>query len=143
MELKIQYKYLHDVAVFLQDHVGAKGKKNIHRMRIVKALSDKYKEVSGEELTLLKEFAKTDENDELIRNEQGGFDMEDAKEFKKQQEALYEEYFVIKDENLQSALKTVEKLANDYDKELTGKEAEAHYILVEAFENQEEKGDEE
>ncbi|MFS0591988.1 hypothetical protein AB1L05_10335 [Cytobacillus horneckiae] len=62
--------------------------------------------------------------------------MEDAKEFKKQQEALYDEYFVIKDENLESALTTVKKLVNDYDMELTGKAAEAHFIIVEAFENQ-------
>ncbi|MEK4968619.1 hypothetical protein MKX29_13505 [Cytobacillus sp. FSL R7-0696] len=143
MELKIQHKHLKNVADFLQNDVGAKGKKNLHRMRIVKALGDKSNSVGEEELTLLKEYGKTDDDNELVLNEQGGIEMEDAKEFKKQQKALYDEYFVIKDDNLQSALKTVEKLVNDYGKELTGKAAEAHFILVEAFENEEEKGDEE
>ncbi|MBN6890060.1 hypothetical protein ACUXCC_005567 [Cytobacillus horneckiae] len=143
MELKIKCKDLYNVADFLQNHVGAKGKKNIHRMRIVNTLSEKYKKVAEEEFSLLKDFAKTDDNGEPIRTEHGGFDMEDSKEFKKQQDALYDEYFIIKDENLQSALKSVEKLVNDYDKELTGNAAEAHFILVEAFENQEGKGDEE
>lgn len=37
----------------------------------------------------------------------------------------------------------MKKLVNDYDKELTGKAVEAHFIIVEVFENQKEKGDEE
>lgn len=112
-------------------------------MRVVNVLAEKSKIVGEEELALLKEYGKTDEKDELVLNEQGGIRMEDAKEFKKQQEALYDELFVVDDKNLESALKTVEKLVNEYDKELSGKSAEAHFILCEAFENEEEKGDEE
>ncbi|MEK4966316.1 hypothetical protein MKX29_01195 [Cytobacillus sp. FSL R7-0696] len=143
MKLKIQHKHLSNVADFLQNQIGAKGKKNIHRMRIVNALATKNKLVGEEELALLKEYGKTDDDNELVLNEQGGIQMEDAKEFKKQQEALYDEFFVVDDKNLESALKTVEKLVNEYDKELSGKSAEAHFILCEAFENEEEKGDEE
>lgn len=143
MELKIQHKHLKDVADFLQNQVGAKGEKNIHRMRIVKAIDKKLKEVGEEELTLLKEYSKTDDKNELVLNNHGDIQLEDAKGFKKQQETLYDEYFVINDENLQSALKTVGKLVNEYDKELSGRAAEAHFILVEVFETQEEEGDEE
>ncbi|MEK4199108.1 hypothetical protein [Cytobacillus sp. FSL K6-0265] len=143
MELKIQHKHLNNVADFLKNQVSAKGKKNIHRMRIVNALATKSKLVGDEELALLKEYGKTDDDNELVLNDQGGIQMEDAKEFKKQQEALYEEYFVVDDKNLEPALKTVGKLVNEYDKELSGKFAEAHFILCEAFENEEEKGDEE
>lgn len=143
MNFKIQHKHLSNVADFLQNQVSAKGKKNIHRMRIVNAIATKNKLVGEEELALLKEYGKTDDDNELVLNEQGGIQMEDAKEFKKQQEALYDEYFVVDDKNLESALKTVEKLVNEYDKELSGKSAEAHFILCEAFENEEEKGDEE
>ncbi|MEN2468011.1 hypothetical protein [Ornithinibacillus sp. JPR2-1] len=132
--IKIQNKHLGDVADFLLNTITAKGKKNIHRMRIVNALKERNKGVGEEELELLKEYAKKDEDDNVVQNENGRFVMEDAKEFKKQQDALYEEYFVIDDVNLKSALRTVEKLVNDYDKELVGKEAEAHFILVEAFE---------
>ncbi|MBD7937128.1 hypothetical protein H9655_08795 [Cytobacillus sp. Sa5YUA1] len=143
MKLKIQHKHLNNVADFLQNQVSAKGKKNIHRMRIVNVIATKNKLVGEEELALLKEYGKTDDDNELVLNEQGGIQMEDAKEFKKQQEALYDEYFIVEDSNLESALKTVEKLVNEYDKELSGKSAEAHFVLCEAFENEEEKGDEE
>lgn len=132
--IKLQNKYLKNVADFLQNTVSAKGKKNVHRMRIVKAIENKNKEVGEEEVTLLKEYAQLDDKGELKRNDAGGFDIEDTKGFNEQHKALYDEYFTIDDKNLESALKTVEKLVNDYDKELSGKSAEAHFILVEAFE---------
>lgn len=137
--IKLQNRYLRDVADFLQNTITAKGKKNIHRMRIVKALHERYKEVGEEELTLLKEFAKTDEDGELVRDENGRLDIEDKKGFNEQHKALFDEYFVIDDKNLESALRTVEKLVNDYDKELQGKEAEMHYVLTEAFEENKEE----
>lgn len=132
--IKLQNKYLKNTADFLLNTVSAKGKKNVHRMRIVKAMENKNKEVIEEELTLLKEYAKLDDNGEPKRNEYGSFDIEDTKGFNKEHKDLYDEYFVIDDKNLESALKTVEKLVNDFDKELSGKQAEAHFILVEAFE---------
>lgn len=135
--IKLQNKYLKDVADFLLNTVSAKGKKNIHRMRIVKSLQERDKEVGEEEVTLLKEFAQLDENGELKRNDAGGFDIEDMKGFNEQHKALYDEYFVIDDKNLESSLTTVKKLVNDFDKELSGKNAEAHFILIEAFENAE------
>lgn len=131
--IKIQYKHLKDITDFLINAISAKGKKNVHRMRIVKAIENKNKEVGEEELSLLKDYVKL-EDGELKRNEVGGFDFKDAKGFNEQHKALYDEYFTIEDKNLESALKTVEKLVNDYDKELSGKHAEAHFILIEAFE---------
>jgi len=132
--MKLQNKHLKDTADFLLNTISAKGKKNIHRMRIVKTLQERNKEVGEEEVTLLKEYAKLDDEGELKRNSQGGFDIEDTKGFNEAHKALFDEYYVIDDKNLESALKTVEKLVNDYDKELSGKQAEAHFILVEAFE---------
>ena len=132
--IKLQNKDLKNVADFLQNTLTAKGKKNVHRMRIVKAIENKNKEVGEEEYTLLKEYVPIGDNGELKRNDTGGFAIEDTKGFSEQHKALYDEYFVIDDKNLESALKTVEKLVNDYDKELSGKQAEAHFILIEAFE---------
>lgn len=132
--IKIKNKYLNDVANFLLNSVSAKGKENIHRMRVVKALQEKHKEVSEEEVELLKEYAGTDENGDIKRNEQGNFDVKDVKGFNEAHKALFNEYFVIDDANLESALETVKKLINDYDEELSGKQAEAHFILSEAFE---------
>ncbi|AAU85101.1 hypothetical protein BCBBV1cgp54 [Bacillus phage BCASJ1c] len=140
--IKIQYKHLKNTSDFLLNTITAKGKKNIHRMRVVKVLQEKNDKVGEEELELLKEYAKTDENEEFVRLPNGNLDIEDPKTFKSQQESLYDEYFMIDDKNLVPALNTVEKLVNDFDKELSGKQAEAHFILVEAFENKKEENNE-
>jgi len=68
--------------------------------------------------------------------------IKEKKEFNKAHKELFEEEFVLDDKNLESALKTVEKLVNDFDKELSGQQAEAHFILVEAFDNAEEENKE-
>lgn len=137
--IKIQNKHLNNVSDFLLNTVSAKGKKNVHRMRIVKTLQEKHKEVSEEELTLLKEYAGEDEEGNIKRNQHGNFDIKDVKGFNEAHKELFDEYFVIDDKNLESALNTVEKLVNDFDKELSGKDAEAHFILIEAFEEQPEE----
>jgi ribosomal protein S7 len=139
--IKIKNEHLNNVADFLLNSVGAKGKKSIHKMRVVKALQEKHKEVSEEEVALLKEYAGEDEEGNIKRNDAGQFDIKDTKGFNEAHKALFDEEFVIDDVNLESALKTVEKLINDYDKELSGKQAEAHFVLYEAFE--EAKGEDE
>ncbi|WP_419893297.1 hypothetical protein [Oceanobacillus kimchii] len=133
--IKIQNKNLKDVADFLQNTISVKGKDNLHRMRIVKALNEKYENVAEEEVTLLKEYAVTNGEGELIKNEADGFEIKDPKGFNEQHKELLEEYFILEDKNLESALKTVGKLVNDFDKELSGKDAEMHFILAEAFES--------
>ncbi|OEH52987.1 hypothetical protein AQ616_18265 [Oceanobacillus sp. E9] len=138
--VKLQNKYLKDAAEFLQNVISTKGKKNLHRMRVVKVLLCQYEKVAEEEITLLKEYAKTDDQGEFVKNEAGGFDMDDYKGFNEQHKELFEEYFTLDDKNLEPALKTVEKLVNDFDKELSGKNAEMHYLLVEAFESNEGEG---
>ncbi len=132
--ITLQNKDLNKVADFLKNTVSAKGKKNIHRMRIVKALTEKDKEVREDEVTLLKDYAKLDDDGEIIFLDNGQPILKEKKAFNEAHKALYEEEFVLSDKNLESALKTVEKLVNDFDKELSGQQAEAHFILVEAFE---------
>ncbi|MED4080094.1 hypothetical protein P4637_08845 [Halalkalibacterium halodurans] len=131
--IKIQNKELKDVSEFLRK-LSLKGKKSVHRMRIVKVLEEQNKKLGEEEVELLKEYVETDEKGEFIyENEKLKF-KNDAREFKKQQDELFNEYFVLDDTNLESALKTLEEIVNDYNKELSEKDAEAHFILVEAFE---------
>jgi len=147
MTIKFQYKHLKGVADFLLNQVSTKGKKNIHRMRVVNALNQQHNNYAKEELELIKEYADTDEQGELIPREGGGFKIapSNAKVCNEAIQSLSGEYFTIDDSNLESALKTVEKLVNDFDKELVGHPAEMHYILSEAFENakENEKGSEE
>ncbi len=139
MTLKLKNKDLRNVADFLQNTVSVKGKKNVHRMRVVKAIAEKDKEVREEEVSLLKDYAKLDDQGEIIFLDNGQPIIKEKKEFNEAHKALFEEYFVLDDKNLESALKTTEKLVNDFDKELSGHQAEAHFILVEAFEIAEEE----
>lgn len=147
--MKLKNRHLRKATEFLLNEVSAKGKKNIHRMRIVKALQEQHKKYAEEELELVREYAELDEQGDLIPLQSGGFKLKGnkkdfkklQKEFEKHQNELMDEYFVLDDINLQSSLKTVEKLVNEFDKELIGVSAEAHFYLVEAFEKQEE-GDE-
>ncbi|WP_424475448.1 hypothetical protein [Oceanobacillus kimchii] len=133
MLIKIQNKHLKDAAEFLQNTISAKGKENLHRMRVVKSFNEKYESIAEEEITLLKEYANTDINGELIKNESGGIEISDPYGFNKQHRELFDEYYILDDKNLESASQTVERLVNDFDKELSGKEAELHFILVESF----------
>ncbi|GAF63638.1 hypothetical protein BTS2_0529 [Bacillus sp. TS-2] len=145
--ITLQNKDLKRASEFLLK-ITLKGKKQIHRMRVVKVLQEQHKIFADEELELLKSFAELDEQGELVPAEGGGFKLAgDKKEFKKQQKELMNEDFIIEGKNLESALKTVEEVIMDYNKELSESDAEAHFLWVEAFEiakeNQEEKGDEE
>lgn len=143
MTLTLKNKDLNKIADFLQNTVSVKGKKNVHRMRIVKALTEKDKEVREEEVSLLKDYAKLDDQGEIIFLDNGQPIIKGKKEFNEAHKALFEEYFVLDDKNIESALKTVEKLVNDFDKELSGQQAEAHFILAEAFEITNEENNEE
>ncbi|MCT1904126.1 hypothetical protein [Oceanobacillus sojae] len=142
MTIKLKNKDLRNTADFLQNTVSVKGKKNVHRMRVVKAIAEKDKEVREDEVTLLKDYAKLDDDDEIVFLDNGQPIIKEKKEFNKAHKELFEEEFVLDDKNLESALKTVEKLINDFDKELSGQQAEAHFILAEAFENAEEEKEE-
>lgn len=133
--ITLQNKDLKNVADFLQNTVSAKGKKNVHRMRVVKMLNEKDKEVREDEVTLLKDYAKLDREGEIVFLDNGQPIIKEKKEFNRAHKDLFEEEFVLSDKNLESALKTVEKLVNEFDKELSGQQAEAHFILAEAFEN--------
>ncbi|MFA9458805.1 hypothetical protein ACERJO_18845 [Halalkalibacter sp. AB-rgal2] len=139
--MNLQYKDLKMTADFLKN-LSLKGKESVHRMRVVKVLEEQNKKLAEEELELLKAFAEIDDQGELVQAQGGGFKIKedkDKREFKQQQEELYQEYFTVGDKNLETALKTVEEIVNDYNEELSDKDAEAHFLLVESFENVEKK----
>lgn len=142
--IKLKHNDLNKVVKFLLK-INLKGKKNIHRMRIVKALKEQSQKVSEDEVELLKEYVETDENGELERSEKGLKFKEgcSAKDFNQEQKALYDEYFTIDDKNLESALNTVEKAVDIYAEkhELSDEDAEAHFILFEAFDQADEQSE--
>lgn len=139
--IKLQNKDLKIVFDFLLS-IGVKGKKNAHRTRVAKVIEEQSNVYAEEELTLLKDYCKTDENGDFVHLSNGNLDISDPKKFKEEQNALAEEYFAIDDNNLETALKTVKELVMEYNKELEGDDALAHFYLVDAFENSDLGGDE-
>lgn len=138
--IKLQNKDLKVIYSFLMG-IGIKGKKSTHRTRIAKVIEEQHKKYAEEELELIKDYCETDEKGEFARLPNGNLDISDPKKFKEEQKALADEYFTIDDRNLETALKTVEEIVIDYNKELEGDNALAHFYLVEAFENKEQGGD--
>lgn len=139
--IKLKNKDLKIIFDFLMG-ISIKGKKSVHRTRIAKVIEEQNKKYADEEIELLKDFCETNERGEFVRLPNGNLDVSDTEEFKKQQEALVNEYFTIDDKNLETALNTVKELVMEYNKELEGNNALAHFYLVEAFENAETGGDE-
>ncbi|MCY9003272.1 hypothetical protein [Peribacillus frigoritolerans] len=141
MQVKVQYKYVIEVINFLSE-ISLKGKQSIHRTRFIKLLSEKLKQISEEELQLIKEFTGTDENGNPNKNEDGSFAIDDINEFKKQQNDYLSDFYVIEGGDAHGMIKTMKGLIENYDKEVSGKEADTFEHLYTAFENSKEKGEE-
>ncbi|ULM98816.1 hypothetical protein L8956_09075 [Peribacillus frigoritolerans] len=142
MQVKIQYKYVIEVINFLSD-ISLKGKQSIHRTRFIKLLSEKLKQISEEELELVKEFAGVDDDGNPKKNKEGNFAIENANEFLKQQKEYFQEYYIIEGGDAHGMLKTMKEVIGNYDLEISGKDADTFEHLYTAFENSKEKGEEE
>ncbi|WP_078379165.1 DUF1617 family protein [Sutcliffiella halmapala] len=138
MIVKIKYEYVGELTDFLFN-LSLKGKKSRHRTRLVNLLLDKHKQIAEEEMAIIKEFAGTDKDGEPKRKENGNLDIKNVKEFKKQQEELFREEFVIEGGDHHGMLKTVKEIIFDYDEEISGRQAVVYDHLYEAFENANEK----
>lgn len=133
--MDIKNKDLSIVIGFLKEEIKATKVDNIHRMRIVKALELQQEKLISEETQLVKEFAVLDDNGNIKQDVNGSFFVTNRAEFEAQQKQLLNEVFRIEDSNLSEALKTIKRLVNDFEDELSGESAEAHFILSEAIEN--------
>ncbi|MFF2457631.1 hypothetical protein [Peribacillus simplex] len=141
MQVKIQYKYVIEAINFLSN-MNLKGKQSIHRTRFIKHLNEKLKQISEEELELIKEFAGVDEKGNPNRREDGNFDIKNVDDFLKQQKEYFQEYYVIEGGDAHGMIKTMKGIIENYDKEVSGKEADTFEHLYTAFENSKEKGEE-
>ena len=133
--MKIKNKDLNSVITFLKDVIKASKMDNVHRMRVVKKLEAQAERLLSEETELVKGFIVLDESGKMKQNEGGGFYVSDKDEFENQHQQLMEEEFSVENTNLGDALITVKRLVENYEDELSGESAEAHYILVEALED--------
>lgn len=133
--MDIKNKDLSNVIGFLKEEIKATKVDNIHRMRIVKVLESQQEKLISEETQLVKEFAVLDDNGNIKQDVNGSFFVTNRAEFETQQKQLLNEVFRIEDNNLSEALKTIKRLVNEFEDELSGESAEAHFILSEAMEN--------
>ncbi|MEC0274455.1 hypothetical protein [Peribacillus frigoritolerans] len=106
MQVKVQYKYVIEVINFLSE-ISLKGKQSIHRTRFIKLLSEKLKQISEEELQLIKEFTGTDDNGNPNKNEDGSFAIDDINEFKKQQNDYLSDFYGIEGGDAHGMIKTM------------------------------------
>lgn len=142
MKIQISYNYVAGIASFLIN-LNLKGKQSRHRTRLANLLIEKNKQIAEEELALIKEYAGVDEDGNPNKKDNGNFDIKDVTGFKKQQEELLSEKFVIEGGDHHGMFKTVKTIVLDYDGEITGSEAFAYDHICEAFENAEQEGDKE
>lgn len=137
MQVKIQYSQLAHAIKFLAE-MPLKGLKSINRTRFQNLLQDRLNQVSEEEVALIKEHAGVDKNGDPKRTEEGNFDIKDVPAFKKVQDEYFQQQYVVDGGDSQVMLQSVKKSLEDYDEEISGKEATAYEHLYTAFEKVEE-----
>lgn len=138
MKITLKYEFIGEIIDFLIN-LNMKGKKNRHRVRFVNNLKEKHKQIAAEEMELIKEYAGVDDEGQAKRTENGGFDIRDIEGFKKQQDELFEEVFVLEGGDNHGMLKTMKSIVLDYDEEVNGRTAFVLDHLCEAFENAKEE----
>ncbi|MBP3950346.1 DUF1617 family protein [Bacillus suaedae] len=142
MLVKIQNKFIKDAINFLYD-MSLKGKKSRHRTRLISLLQEKMKQIGEEEVIIIKEFAGEDKEGNPKKDDNGNFAINDVKACQEQLNELWDEFFIIDGGDAHGMLKTVKEVIEDYDGELSGRQAEVYDHLFDAFEQPEEEKEDE
>lgn len=140
MKLEIKNLYLAESINFLHG-ISLKGKKSRHRSRFIKMLEEKLEQYREDEMHIIKEYAKLDENGDPVTNN-NTYDIENIKGFKADQKELLEEVNIFEGGDATGILKTVKEIIFEYDEEVSGRTAEVYDYLYEAFENSNTKEEE-
>ena len=143
MQIKIEnikinsiYKLLHELPL--------KGKQSRHRTKFIKLLSKHLEEVAEDEQALIKEHSHLDENENPKKTDDGQrWDIKDMDAFVKDRTELLKEEFVVDGGNVTGMLKTVKKILEDLDMELSGEQGDIYDYLLDQFEAAEEETDKE
>lgn len=128
MRVEFKNRYLGEIIKFLET-LKLKAKASRHRTKLIKLLNEGYTQLLKDEIELLKEYGAADEEGKLIRNAQGVLTVNDPVGFNKDHFELMEEALVITDEATLEMLAAVCDVLNEYDGELSGKEADAYDYL--------------
>lgn len=139
MVIKISNEKLNKVYDLLQG-IPLKAKQSRHRTKFTKMIVERLKEVIDDEQELIKEHCHLDENGEPKKKDDGTrWDIKDLKAFSKDREELYKEEMIIEGGDVTGILKTVKKILDNLDKELSGEEADIYDYLMDQFDAYEEE----
>lgn len=136
MKFEIKNSMISPAIKLLYD-LKLKGKQSRHRTKFIKLLQGKMKELHAQELDLIKEYTGDDGDGGPKKREDGSFAIrpEDEIAFRKEQDELFDEPFVIDGGDNYLTLETVKDIVLEYDEEVSGSTAVAYDYLCEAFEN--------
>lgn len=136
MEVRIKNILLNETVNFLAD-MPLKGRASRHRTRFTKKVSEHIESVVGEEKEIIKNNCNLNEDGEpkTIKKDNGEehYDVKDLDTLTTERNDLYNEEFIIDDSNSQEMLKTIRTALDEYEGELSGRDAVFYDALCEAF----------
>lgn len=141
MELKLKNLMLVPTHNFLQK-LELKGKQSRARTKLTKLIYDQVATLSDSEVTLADEYGQTNADGKIIRNDNGMALISEDKlaEYNKEHTALLNETAEINGATYTEHLDDCRKFLEEYDQELSGKDADVYDNLLDAIEEQEKEG---
>nr|DAY50708.1 MAG TPA: Protein of unknown function (DUF1617) [Caudoviricetes sp.] len=140
MQIKIQNKEIVNAADFLNG-LTMKGKLSIARSRMIQILDKKQKEFAEDRKAIVESYAEKDKDGKPKLKSDNTYELsvEGNTEASKEITKLLEEYAVIEYGEHSSRLNDLEKYVTEFDEDVSGNVAQGLFVLVEAFENKEDK----
>lgn len=137
--MKIMNSEIEEMSRFLLN-LKLRGFENRMRNKFLKLLTNHLKTVQEEHIDLLKEYCKTNEQNEFLTITQDGktfYDIDDVEGFQKQYVKLMEEslYIEVNDGTIEM-LSSVKNIILNCDMEFSGNEALKYESYCELFENE-------
>lgn len=127
-------------AIGLLFEMKLKAKKSRQRTKFVKILSTRAQEMVDQEKELLKEHCELDKEGEPLKTDDGkGYKPKDMDAFIKDQKELFEEELVIEGGDNREMIRTMKKVLDDFDEELSGQKAVVYDYLCDQFEKESEE----
>lgn len=140
MKINLENFYLVPSINFLQA-LKLKGAQSRSRSKLVKLLTQSLTTLQEDERKLVEEYGHLDENGEVVKNDQGEVDIQPDRKAEWQQEhrKLLNEVAEIEGGTYVNHIDDCRQILLDYDGEMSGQDAEAYDALLDAFEQSEEK----
>lgn len=134
MKLEIENKYLVPILNFLPK-VGVKNEKSRARSKLQRLISRKVEEYREDDKKIIHDFANLDDQgDPIIKDDSYDIPKAKLKECGKERTKLLNEVAIIEGGEYVNHFGILEEVLLNLDMELTGQDAEAYDILLDAFE---------